>query len=195
MKDSHVAPSGNVTEQQVLVIPVAGIRSKTMLLEMAKNLSEEIGRNEMGGAVETRSLASFGGDNSDPDLLTLQTGDAVELVSDIRALSLRASLVSEQTDHVRRPFSEEVAAIAARLGSQDLARVIVATARNAVVELQSFFRVRTVKFDWSGTGIIINFDFQNFIEARQRGGSTPSGANLIPPRKRPTPRVTGARSF
>lgn len=142
-----------------------GIRDVKILRRIAKDIYEELGRGEMGGSCETESLASFGGDNQDPDLIHLKPGDTVELLTDVRLLSSQLPLVNEFTDHQRRSFEEEVAAINLRLGDEKLARAIVAT--NRAFGLQRFFRVANVKFRWSAnSGISIAFDYQNYVEAR-----------------------------
>ncbi len=48
-----------------------------------------------------------------------------------------------------------------------LARVVVATLRNEVLELQNTYRVNTVKYDWGiDKGISLSFDFHNYVEVR-----------------------------
>jgi hypothetical protein len=75
--------------------------------------------------------------------------------------------VSELTSHNSTSQQEEEAALVARLGDENLARVLVATARNTVQELQRIFRVKDVKFGWNASsGVSIDFDFNNFVEVR-----------------------------
>jgi len=194
---TSVSPSGAVSEEEVLRISVAGIRSKKALTEIAKNVFEEVGRGEMGGSVHTRSLASFGTDpgnpvsgNADPDVVHIRPGDAVELLFDTRRLSNQAPLVSEATDFYRAPFDDVVRQVQRKLGTtdDDIARVIVASARGAIIELQSVFRVCNVKLDWSSSGLAIAFDFQNYIEARSNVLSS-TGENTAPNRRQ----VAGGR--
>jgi hypothetical protein len=174
-----VSPSGRASSSEFLTIPVPGIRDKDRLQQVAQDIYEEIGRGEMGGAIQTRSLASFGGDNQDPDLLRLRPGDGVELVVDSRALSSSAPAASYLLDNVRQSFDDRVRSLTAAFGDADIARAVVASSTNSVVELQQFFRVSNVKFDWSMTGLAIAFDFQNYVVARNQ--LTPSmGANQQP---------------
>lgn len=164
---TRVSPGGDTAHEEVLNIPVPGIRDVTRLQEIARAVYEEIGRGEVGGSCTTPALASFGGSNADPDLTRLRPGDGVEFVHDVRAISSTPPLASTLTDHYRRPFEEQVAEVERVLGpgSNNLARVIVATSRGQVRELQRFFRVHTVKFTWAhGAGLGIEFDFQNYIE-------------------------------
>lgn len=166
-KRTRVAPSSKKTMQEIVNIPIAGIRDFDQLLTIARNVYEEIGRGEVGGSIETKNLASFGGNNQDPDALRIKPGDAVEFLVDTRNLSFQTPLISTLTDHQRLSFEDQVAEIEKRIGDQNLARVIVATSRGQIQELQRFFRVQTVKYDWGANdGIKIAFDFQNFIVAR-----------------------------
>lgn len=165
---TSVAPSGGVAQTDVLRFSYPGIKSKDVLQEIARNLYEEIGRNELGGSASTKDFASFNTDNGDdPDLLALIPGDAVQFVVDRQVLSSRNPNASELTEQSRRSFSEAVAALAKRLGDQNLARVLVATSRNSVIELQDTFRARVCKYTLSEGGAVgIDFDFENYIEIR-----------------------------
>lgn len=163
---NDVSPGG-MTHRQVITFPVHGIKDQARLDTLARELHEEIARGEMGGKVSTRSVTSFGGDNLDPDLLGLRPGDPVKIMIDARALGSQPPLANAVTDTFRMPFLQAVAEFKARLGDENLARVLVATARNQVQELQSFFRVNNVHFGWdSESGVEVQFDFQNYLEAR-----------------------------
>jgi hypothetical protein len=166
-KVTTVAPSGEVTQQEVIRIPVPGIASENRLRGIARQIYEEISRQEVGGSCATKELASFGGDNDDADLCKLRAGDAVEFR--IPASSLSSPVVNQVVGQNSMSFEQAVAAVKKRLGGVDdsLARAIVATSRNAVPELQRTFRVGNVKYGWdASSGLAIDFDFQNYIEAR-----------------------------
>ncbi len=166
-KVTSVAPGGQ-THKQIIRLSFPGIQSQERLNRIARDLWEEIGRGEMGGKVSTKNLTTFGGTNQDPDLLSIRPGDPIEIVFDSRSLKSAPPLSHEVADHNRRSFEDEVSFIAQRLGGdRNLARVLVATARNQVQELQSFFRVNNVHFGWdSENGVEVQFDYQNFLEAR-----------------------------
>lgn len=164
---THVSADGDVAEAEEMRVPVQGIKDKERLKAIAEGIYHEVGRGEMGGSVSTKNLSSFGGNNQDPDLLFLRPGDAVEVVlSASGTLGARPPVVSELTAGNSTSQMEEEDAIALRLGDRNLARVLVATSRNTVKELQRVFRVKDVKFDWSQSGIGISFDFHNFVEVR-----------------------------
>ena len=169
---SGVAPSGEVSQTDVLRVNKPGIRSKERLLEIAKDLYEEIGRQEIGGACKTRSLSSFGAGNEDPDLLRIAPGDGVEFLVDVQALNSRSPIASQFTDANRRSFDEQVESIRQDLlrksGSADenLIRVIVATGRSSIIDLLRSFRVHNVKYSWTNGVVDVSFDFQNYIVVR-----------------------------
>lgn len=161
------SPGRDKTQTEVVSIPVPGITDPKRLTEIAKSIYEELGRGELGGKISTPNLASFGGGNSDPDLLRLEPGDGIELLVDARSVRSGQPLVSTLTDDHRASFGERVSDLTNILGNQNLARVIVATARNQVLELQRFFRVQNVKYAWDkDSGIKVAFDFQNYFVVR-----------------------------
>ncbi|NBX24121.1 MAG: hypothetical protein EBR52_08475, partial [Microbacteriaceae bacterium] len=160
-----VSAGENAAAENIINVPVPGITSADRLAEIARAVYEEIGRGEMGGSCTSKNLTSFGGDNADPDLLRMKPGDAVDFQVDVRNLGARSPLVSSLTDHMRTGFDDQVRAIAERIGDENLARVIVATTRGLVSELQTFFRVANVKFAWSESGVATTFDFQNYVLA------------------------------
>lgn len=170
-KTQTVDPSGQKAHEEILEIPCPGVTSKEQMQVVAQGLYEEIGRNEMGGSCKTKKLASFGGDNTDPDLVRLKPGDGVEFLTDIQQLSSGAPVVSTYTNSERVPFDAAVENIRRKLGDKigddNLARVIVSSARGLVFELQRFFRVANVKKDFdANSGIDISFDFQNYFVVR-----------------------------
>ena len=154
-------------DDEVLRVPMYGVRSVEQLTRIAHGIYEEIGRGETGGQAETKNLATLGGDNSDPDILRLRPTQPIELVVDARALRTLAPVVSELTDQARRTFSEEVDVLHRRLGDRLVARALVALARGAVRELLTFYQVMGVEYDWSPSGVRTTISFQNYIVPRQ----------------------------
>lgn len=189
VRTTTAAASGNASQTDILRIPVAGIRSKEAALEIAHGVWEEIGRGEVGGSCSTKDFTSFNTfelseNDVDPDVVRMRPGDAVQVMVDTRALSSNSPLVSEVTDHSRRSFNEEVDEVAKRLAGpngktdKNLAKVLVATARNSIAELLDTFRVSTIKFSLAEGGAIgIDFDFQNFIVPRYQVASPSLGQN------------------
>ena len=155
-------PGTDQSRQEIVNIPVAGVRDVGRLTFIAKSLYEEVGRGEVGGSCTTRSLGSFGGDNADPDLLHLMPGDGIEFMTDTRNLRL----TSTRADAERLPFEDQMRLVGARLGDENLARVIVATSRGQIQDVQRFFRVANVRYSWNEGGVQIDFDFQNYMVVR-----------------------------
>ena len=189
-RTERVAPSGHSTSNSPVTICVPNIRSKQQLQEIAHSIWEEIGRGEMGGNFSSKDLASFGGDDKDADLIRLRPGDPIEITMDGRGIGSRPPGPNELLSHGSqdRAFEAEVKAIQQVLaddpsssGDENLARVLVACARGAVKELQSFFRVCNVKYSWdASSGIGVDADFQNFVEARYKT-AVDSSANVAAP--------------
>lgn len=181
-KTTGVSPSGGSSQTDIRRISIPGVRDQKKLLEIAKNLYEEIGRGEMGGSAETTFLSSFKGDNSDPDILRLRPGHAVDFSMDIRELSSLAPAASSELHLERMSFDEAVRSIQSSLGTSDenLCRSLVASMRSSVIGQLQQFRTANVKFDWNiDSGMKISFDFQNYYTPRA-GVTEQTGANTIP---------------
>lgn len=165
--DSLIAQAKS--DSEILPVPMYGIRSPARLVEIAKGIYEELGRGETGGTAEARTLASYGGDNADPDLLRLRPMDPVEFVIDKRVLSSRSPLVSELANSERRTFAEEVAILTKKLGDADIAQALVALSRGAIRELLQYYQAVGVQYDWLGAkgGCHVAFTFQNYIVPRR----------------------------
>lgn len=166
---TKVAPGDLKALREALTIPVPDIVDADRLQEIARAVFEEVGRGELGGVCETSNLSSFGGGNADADLLRIRPGAAVEMLVDTHRLQDVSPYVSTLTDFERSSFSAQVDSLVKDLGDINLARVVVATARGQVSELQRFFRVQNVKFQWNVTsGVAISFDFQNYVTNRNQ---------------------------
>lgn len=160
-------PGGNKPQEEIVTLPgLFHITDRKQLQAVARAAYEEMGRNELTGNAESFNLSSYGGSNEDPDLLRARPGDGVEILVDSRALKCNSPLVSTFTDSNRMPFAQAVAEVNRRLGQANLARVIVATARGQVAELQNFFRIKSARFTLGGDGIKTAYEFQNYLVAR-----------------------------
>ena len=166
-RTTSTGAGGKTPQTDSITVKVPGIRNKQRLQEIAEGIRQEIGRQEVGGSVETKSLSSFGGSNQDPDLLRLRPGDPVEFRVDASGMGVFPPPISPLTDADGRSFEEQVKEVTSRVGDEKLARVLVSVNRGKTSSLTKQFRVANVRFDWNATsGIGIAFDFQNFVEAR-----------------------------
>lgn len=200
---TSVAVSGEASQTEIYRQSLHGITDVKRGTEIARAIWEEIGRGECGGSVSTTDFSSFNSfsleeSNVDPDLLTMRPGDAVQVMVDTRALSSNAPLVAALVDHQRRinvSPQQAIDEISKRLagpnGKKDknLAKVIVQTARNGIVELLDIFRTETVKYNFAEGGKVgIDFDFKNFVVPRFGVDSPSLGQNSQPVK------LTAARS-
>ena len=161
--DSAAARSKD--DGDIIRIPQGGIRDAGRLTQIARDVYEEIGRGEVGGAFETVTLASFGGDNADADLLRLRPLEPIEVLVDEQTGP--APIVNELTARASGTFQQEVDALRTRLGDVDVARAIVAARRGAVIGILDAFRVIAVRFEVDADrGIKVSGDFQNYIVSR-----------------------------
>ena len=166
-KTSSVAPNGGESKEELMTIPVYGIKDITRLTQIAHALYEEICRNEISGSASTKDLASLGGGNGDTDLLRLRPGDPVEFLVDATGLRGFPPIVSDANLLASQSPEEATRLLAEQLGDRDLAALIVGTSRGQFQGLQDFFHVQTVKYGWAvESGIAVDFDFQNYVEAR-----------------------------
>lgn len=193
-KRSTEAPSGEIAMQDILRISIPGISDQATLNTLAKMVYEEINRGEMGGSVQTKSMASFGAGNEDPDLVRLRPGDGIQIQVDARELQARAPSVSPPNAMAQKPDSQLIQELTDRLGDRTLAVAIVQTLRDSSPLLANIYRVSNVKYDWNITsGISIAFDFQNYVEVRNNVSPTPvpgsAGAGDLPGSAVPEPVV------
>lgn len=75
----QVEPKGGGVEQKWKVWRVSGVKDEKTLQQIAQNVYEMQGRNELEVGFKTKNLASFGGGNSEPDVLDMRPGDSFEL--------------------------------------------------------------------------------------------------------------------
>ena len=166
-KVTSVSPGKAIAGEEILAFPVTGLRSIQQLIHIAHGIYEEISRGEINGECETVNLSSFGGDNSDPDLLWLEPGDGIQILFDTHPDKATAPSELSVQDYYRNPVERLVSKIGTVLGDKKLARAIAITTLCNTGVIQRFFRVQNTKFAWSHTGDIkINFDFENYVVVR-----------------------------
>jgi hypothetical protein len=170
------APGAGEDQAEIITVPVYGITDVERLTAIARGLYEEIGRNEIGGHVDTKNLASFGGSNEDPDLLRIRPGDAIEFFIDQAAnpVGTISGITSTTNDFYRMPYEQLVQEIQRRVGDPNLAAAIAAAQRGAVNQLQRVFRASSVSLGWSQSGFSVGIDFQNYFVVRYDVGGNQS---------------------
>jgi hypothetical protein len=152
-------------ENELLRVPMWGITSVERLTQIARGIYEEVGRGETGGTASTNNLASFGGLNSDPDMLRIRPLEPIQFVVDQSSRRVALPVISERNDIERLSFSEEVKLLHERLGDLAVARAMTALARGAIRELIQYYQIVGVNYEWD-RGIKTSIQFQNYIIPR-----------------------------
>ena len=156
---------GGQTDEKWNVIEVAGIESEEALRAIAQAVYEASNRHELTATIRTPCLGSLGGGNDDPDLLDVQSGDAIDVEV------IRADQLEEDEDGgtfaggaSQEPSRAE--SYLTKLGySRDLARAY-AKALGASA-FPTTFRVKTWSMSWDQeTGIEVTGELMNYVEAR-----------------------------
>ena len=162
---TNVAPSRTVAFNDVLRVPVPGIKDKAQLLEVAKAIYEEMNRNEFGGSLETANLGSYTFPDASQDLLRIRPGDAIRVQIDARLSTANAPAAAPLTDQKRADPAARVAELVRKGYSDAAARAIATSEQRGIPELAPVFRVKAAKFSFDvTTGVKISVDFQNYID-------------------------------
>lgn len=162
---AHSVAAEAKAESELLRVPMWGVRSVERLTQIARGIYEEIGRGETGGVAATSNLASFVGNNDDPDLLRLRPLEPVEFVTDASSLRTGLPVVSDVNGFARMSFAEEVAQLHQILGDLAVARALVGLARGAIREVIRYYQVVGVTFEWD-KGVKTSLQFQNYVIPR-----------------------------
>jgi hypothetical protein len=166
-------------DAELLRVPMWGITSKDRLTQIARGIYEEIGRGETGGQAESGRLASFAGDNTDPDLLRLRPLEPVEFVVEASALRGSMPIAADVNRLAGLSFSAEVDELHKILGDKALARAFVSLARGAVREVLRYYQVVGVSYDWD-KGLKTSLSFQNYIVPRHKETAVSDLAKTTP---------------
>ena len=169
-KDRQTKPTpGDKTDEKWRVVTVHGIEDEPTLRVIAQGVYEQLGRAELTGKIVTQNLGSFGGSNTDPDLLDVQAGDSVqvEVQRDEPGLATMGGNVN----------AGQAASLLEQVGyPSSFAAAYQNTIAN--VGLPSTFRVRTAAFDWDiEQGVTVDFEVVNYVEVRA-SKTLPAGEEL-----------------
>ncbi len=154
-------PGADTNDKKWTVIPVSGIEDEKILKWIAEDVYNSLGRNEVQIDCSTDNLASFGGGNSDPDLLDMLPGDTVEvLVNHDEDYSTANELATKSAIYDRNREMMQF------LGFDAETAAGYATAYTNA-NFQRLYRVRELKLQWSASdGVAIAMQLANYIEAR-----------------------------
>lgn len=167
---------GQAAELKFEVHRVDGIEDEDTLRIVAQSIFEQKNRNEVGVAIETKNLASFGGDNLDPDVLDIREGDPVRVEVARRPNDTEVNTIDDAS---RGDFSSITA-----LGFGPAVAGAYERAR-AGVAFPTTFRLQTGAIDVDQTeGVSIKLNLINYIEVRM-DKPLPSGKEPTPPTRAP----------
>lgn len=166
---SRPSPSGKQSMNDVIRISKPGITDISVLRQIALAAFMEIAHGEIAGVCETNDLASLGGNNADPDMLSLKVGDPISFDADARRYNAVAPAVSQLTQAASSTTEQLRQQIQQQIGNSQLAQLIVqAIGPTGILQTQPIFRVSCVKFEWHGGRLGIAFDFQEYLTLGQK---------------------------
>jgi hypothetical protein len=160
-------PGDGGVDQVWKVMKVQGIEDEAVLLLVAQNAYQSIGRNELHLELETANLTSFGGTSDDVDLFDMRAGDTFELLiardtnpplgqgGDGAQASIEQALLTRAQDAMQRlGFDPGFAAAYAKAYTS--------------ASFQTLFRLRAMSIDWDAEeeGVSIHMVGANYIEVR-----------------------------
>lgn len=153
---------GGAADSKIMVWRVQGVTSVDQLKVIAQSCYEQGARKELSVEVSTKDLASFGGDNQDPDLLDILPGDSFD------ALLMRemegATSVGEVEDAAL--VRGKLIGLMVSMGhGRELAEAYAASYMAG--GFQTTFRTRTVKTDFNNdSGVSVSVTGCNYVEVR-----------------------------
>jgi hypothetical protein len=169
----HALPGDGAADQKWTVIHVAGISDQPTLNRLAQDYYESLGRQELGVEVETMNLASFGGDNTDPDVLDMKFGDTFALAVNRSSDEGNALNAIEQALTMGQRAQRFMEGLGFDPG---FAAAVAAASTNA--GFQYNFRMHTMSVGWSGeAGCKLGVGGVNYVEVR--------ADNVLPPGQEP----------
>lgn len=161
-EQKYALPGNTQPDKKWIVRYVSGINSNAAAKTIAQAYYENHGRQELGIEIQTNNLGSFGGGNTDPDILDMKPGDTFELLT--RNDNEEKSTVTKLESILLSSGKSE--ALLRKLGfEQGFARVYAKTVTDAGFITQ--FRVKSMKTEWSiDEGIRLSVVGMNYVEIR-----------------------------
>ncbi|HXQ93759.1 MAG TPA: hypothetical protein VN864_01105 [Thermoplasmata archaeon] len=170
---------GNVTKY--VVYTVTGITDLNTLQVAAQHYYEGLNRGELVVKLGTRNMASYGGDNSDPDLLDLLAGDRIEYLVDRVDLSqptvVQSSIgVLEDASTKQESTRGQLAALG--FDAQFVDKYLEAFSSTS---FQSQFVTKSVALGWDvDKGVDVDVEAVNFVEVALDANSGFDDSTLQP---------------
>lgn len=148
-----VQPGDGGEENKWTVKEVTGIKSQVMLNEVARQTYQQQCRKELEFGLKTKNLATFGGDNEDPDLLDMQIGDVVNVL---------IALTEQKTVGNDKSYTDFLVGLGY---PQAMADAVALAQTNANFPRQ--YKVREVSSTWDiKDGVAFDLKVVDFVVAR-----------------------------
>jgi len=181
---NKVSPNGTGSET-VQIHQVRSINDVEVLKRIARNLFEEIGRQEIEGNFKTDEIESFKS-KREADLLDLQAGDPVTILvappSVVSSADVNPLVSVKPSDTSTNLQKLAILSVAARIdflkakGFSEITAKRLAIAQEQI-PLANTFRANNVNIDWDNEdGVSIETDFYNFIVIRESEEEVPAEA-------------------
>lgn len=169
-KDARIAtstPGDQKAENKWAIVRITGVEDEKILQQIAEDVYNGRNRNEIEVVMKTKALASFGGDNADPDLLDMKPGDAVEILIDRANQSTLANVEDKMT---------ATSQLLIDLGyPEDFAKAYARVYQNA--GFQRLYRVKEMRTQGDiDEGVSIEVRGGNFVQARAELATPATGS-------------------
>jgi len=164
---NYVAPTGTwASKQPIRQYTLNGYEKIADLKEAARQIFEQIGRGDMKMEWETRDMASFKGDNADPDLLELRPGSPVRaMVAKVGGQEYGSDVIAYE----KMSRGELAAQYKSRGMDPEVAENLAAAMSDPATKraLQTFWYVREVTHELDADdGYSNSGEATNWLEAR-----------------------------
>ena len=158
------AMPGNVADKKIIVWRIQGVTNKDDLRIVAQSVYEQSARQELSVDITTTDMASFGGDNLDPDILDMLPGDSFDAYLMMSKDGQGGMTVSEYEDAAVRKAG--IVQMMVDMGHDP--NMAAAYADSYVAAgFQTTFRTRAIKLDWSiDGGVAVSLTGSNYVEVR-----------------------------
>jgi hypothetical protein len=174
---------GGAVEGEELQISCTGVTSQEQLQQLARGYFEEIGRNEVRVHVEAARLTTR--DGALADVLRLRPGRSVELLIDRSRFQTGNLITSTLANSNGLTLQAAARQLAPYVGSEDLARAMVASHRGIIMDILRYFYCSEVKMQWTNDkGIKVECDLANYWWPRQDGPKASTDARGRNPARR-----------
>jgi hypothetical protein len=174
-------PGNGGSTNKYVVYTVSGITDLTTLQMVAQHYYEGLNRGELAVKLTTRNPASYGGDNSDPDLLDLLAGDRIEYLVDRVDLS-QPTAVQSSIGELESAATQQSAAqqqlTALGFDAQFVAAYLKVFSSRS---FQTQFVTKSVVLGWDvDKGVDIEVNGVNFVEVALDANSGFDDPALMP---------------